>query len=101
MRIVLLANYEPDAQQSMLRFGAMLEAGLTARGHEVRVVRPRKVFGRRASGGLAKWLGYLDKYVVFPRALRLHAADADVVHVVDHSNALYVPRTRAMPWIAT
>lgn len=101
MRVVLVGNYEPDAQQSMLRFGAMLMAGLKTRGHDVRLVRPDAVFGRGVSTGFGKWLGYVDKYLLFPRQLRRLTHGADLVHVVDHSNAVYVPSRRTVPWVVT
>jgi len=105
MKILLIANYAPDAQQSMLRFGDMLARGLAGRGIETETVRPPVRWRRwfpRAPAAAAKWLGYLDKYVVFPRELRRATAEAGLVHIVDHSNAVYVPSgpTRA-PWVVT
>lgn len=110
MNVLLVGNYRPDAQQSMLRFGAMLEQGLAARGFAVATIAPRKrwlALASRAGRGAAKWLGYLDKYAVFPRELRrrvaeLAAAGPLVVHIVDHSNAVYVPRRAGgVPWVVT
>jgi glycosyltransferase involved in cell wall biosynthesis len=40
---------------------------------------------------LFKWLGYADKFVLFRRELRRAARSADIVHLCDHSNAMYVP----------
>ncbi len=108
MRILLVCNYAPDAQQSMRRFGEMLHDGLAHGGCEVSTVAPfprfQKLFGERKG----KWLGYLDKYVLFPSALarrvrteRRGARNPLVVHIVDHSNAVYVPRRSAEPWVAT
>lgn len=96
MRVLLIANYAADAQQSMLRFAAMLQSGLPASGLEVETLAPARVFGRPAAAytGVGKWLAYLDKYVLFPWKLRRRARrlgrDA-VVHICDHSNAMYVP----------
>jgi hypothetical protein len=39
---------------------------------------------------LWKWLSYADKYVLFPPLLRRCAKAADLVHICDHSNAMYV-----------
>lgn len=108
MKIALVTNYAPDGQQSMLRFGALLERELAARGHDVTCLAPQPRSNdrwlRRLVG--AKWSGYVAKYVSFPSELRdaLHAgpaAAADLLHVVDHSNAVYVPTRRDRPWIAT
>lgn len=96
MRVLLIANYLPDAQQSMLRFGALLGGELPARGIAVKTLAPRRVFGREKAAyhGVGKWLAYLDKYVLFPWTLRWRVrrlgTDA-VVHICDHSNAMYAP----------
>lgn len=103
MKVLLVANYEPDRQESMLRFATALETGLRAAGCIVTVARPRPFFGRLRWGntGLAKWLGYLDKFVLFPPRLRRAARGADVVHICDHSNAMYVPHVEARPHLVT
>lgn len=108
MRILLVGNYLPDRQQSMLRFGATLHEQLRARGQDVHLLAPEPRWPRWLGGGRSKWAGYLDKYVLFPsrlsRWVRAHTAAASgraVVHVVDHSNAVYVPRQPTVPWVAT
>ena len=40
MKILLIANYLPDGQQSMQRYAAMLQEGFTGAGHDVRLIRP-------------------------------------------------------------
>ncbi len=103
MKLLLIGNYAPDAQQSMLRFENVLAHALARRGYDCEVVRPRPVFLRAGrSGGLAKWLGYVDKYLLAPREIARRARGCDIVHVLDHSNAVYVPRqpTEAR-WVAT
>jgi glycosyltransferase involved in cell wall biosynthesis len=95
-RVLLIGNYPRDGQESMLRFVAMLRAGLAARGIATAVAAPAAVLGRWLPtwSGPGKWLAYFDKYVLFPLRLRLRvrrlAADA-VVHICDHSNAVYQP----------
>lgn len=103
MKVLLVANYESDRQESMLRFAAALDAGLRAVGCDVIVARPPAVFGRlrRGNTGVAKWLGYLDKFVLFPPRLRLLARRVDVVHICDHSNSMYVPHVAARPHLVT
>jgi glycosyltransferase involved in cell wall biosynthesis len=108
MKVLLLCNYLSDGQQSMLRFGDLLQRGLSGRGHEVAVMRPERRVQNllRRMHGLGKWAGYVDKYLLFPRGLarkirELEAPGSGLVHVVDHSNAVYVPRRRAVPWLAT
>jgi glycosyltransferase involved in cell wall biosynthesis len=92
MNVLLVANYRPDRQQSMLRAADLIERELRSRGIQVRVVRPEPLFGRLISKWprFAKWLGYLDKYLLFPFVLIWQARRFAVVHIIDHSNAVYV-----------
>src|SRR5205814_297299 len=51
----------------------------------------------------AKWLGYLDKFVIFPRRLKklIEKQDFSLVHICDHSNSMYALKIRAPVRIAT
>lgn len=77
--------------------------GLTTAGHEVRLLRPPSVIGRLRSSdqGLGKWLGYVDKFVLFPFVLRSAVNNADVVHICDHANAFYTRHLRFVPHVVT
>jgi glycosyltransferase involved in cell wall biosynthesis len=88
MRLVLISNYIPDRQESMLRYAQMLERTLAGRVDEVRVVHPPVVMGKPAF--LRKQFSYIDKYVLGPWWLRWQCRGADVVHVCDHTNAMYL-----------
>jgi glycosyltransferase involved in cell wall biosynthesis len=107
MKILLIGNLAEDRQESMQRFTALLQAGLRSRGHEVSVLAPRlrlARFGPRYRyGGVPKYLGYFDKFVLFPRELRsaLRADRPDVVHFTDHAGAVYVSSALDLPTIAT
>ena len=91
-RILLVGNYRPDRQSSMERYADMLRKGLEARGFDVGFIRPEKVIGGGVEGGaLRKWLGYVDKYLIFPWRLRRAARGYERVHICDHSNAMYLP----------
>lgn len=98
MRVVLISNYLPDRQESMLRLAELFRGRLSARGFDVAVARPAVFFGRLAGilPRFGKWLGYLDKYVIFPLALWWRArrrpvagSEPVVFHICDHSNAMY------------
>ncbi len=98
MRILLLGNFAPDRQESMLRFSRLLAAGLRERGHEVTTWSPEprlvRLLPRYRYGGPMKLVGYFDKFVLFPRSVRRRLAreqKADVVHIVDHANSVYAP----------
>jgi glycosyltransferase involved in cell wall biosynthesis len=102
MRILLVANYEPDGQQSMRRYAAWLERVLSEHGHKVTVARPQPFFSRLSShSALSKYLGYLDKFVLFPPRLRRMARGQDIVHVLDHSNSVYLRPLRELPNLIT
>lgn len=99
MRILLISNYRPDAQQSMQRYADWLARSLASRGHQVSVIRPEPFFSRltcgvRRLGVLAKYLGYIDKFVIFPFKLRTEARKHDLTHILDHSNSMYLAHLR-------
>jgi len=103
VKILLVSNYENDRQESMQRFALLMQRGLSEAGHEVRVRRPAVLAGRlKTSGqGFSKWLGYIDKFAIFPAALTRAADWADIVHICDHSNAMYSLHISTRPVIVT
>jgi glycosyltransferase involved in cell wall biosynthesis len=103
VKILLVANYRPDRQPSMLGFASLMEQGLKNAGHRVQKAHPPVVFGRLARWlpVASKWLGYLDKFVLFPPLLRQAARDADIVHICDHSYAMYARKGRRIPYVVT
>ena len=110
LSVLLVGNYEPDGQQSMQRFAAVMAKGLAAAGADVTAIRPEPFFGRLHPGarGLGKWLGYLDKFFVFPRQLKHRVRELRegrngrfVVHICDHSNAPYTRCLRDVPHLVT
>jgi glycosyltransferase involved in cell wall biosynthesis len=106
--IVLVGNFLPDRQESMLRFEHALSDGFSARNLPVETWRPEPIFakwmGPYRYGGFPKYLGYLDKFVLFPRTIRKRlrrAAPGTIYHIVDHSNAVYAPHFRQVPLVVT
>jgi glycosyltransferase involved in cell wall biosynthesis len=97
---ILIGNYRPDGQESMLRFTELLADGLRNCGMTVEVLTPQRILiGKNAnsSQGIAKWLGYVDKWILFPLTLRRivkkrrrELGDAIRFHICDHSNAPYL-----------
>jgi len=104
LMILLIGNYPLERQQSMERFAIMMLDGLTAAGIQAEVIRPRPFFGRFRFAGcfVTKWLAYLDKFVLFRRALarKLRERPA-LVHICDHSNAMYAKAARELPVVIT
>ncbi|MFN2542201.1 MAG: glycosyltransferase, partial [Chthoniobacterales bacterium] len=102
--VLLIGSYPPDRWQSMLRFGQMMLDGLRDAGVDARLIQPPVVFGRiRLFGATAaKWLGYIDKFVLFQWQLRRSlAARPAVVHICDHSDATYARAAGAFPLLIT
>ena len=90
--VVLIGNYLLDRQESMLRFRDLIESRLKAAGYTTESIYPQGYFGSMIrEGPLAKWLGYIDKYLLFPPRLAMLARGYDRVHICDHSNAVYLP----------
>ena len=98
--VLLIGNYAPDRQQSMRRFAVMMLDGLAAAGVQAELIQPKTFSGRfRSAGGfVAKWLAYIDKFILFPLQLRRRLNSAPVlVHICDHSNAMYARQIRGVP----
>jgi len=92
----------------MLRFAGLLTAGLRAHGHEVSTWSPEprlvRLLPRYRYGGPSKFVGYFDKFVLFPQRVRRRLRRekrADVVHILDHANAVYGPLFSGRPLLAT
>jgi glycosyltransferase involved in cell wall biosynthesis len=94
MKIVLIGHPLSLGSQSMPRFSEMLEAGMKARGHSVKVWNPSLNLFRLPVGRFKKWLGYIDQYIIFPIVLknRIRNSPPDTLYVVtDHALGPYVP----------
>lgn len=108
--VLLVTNYRPDGQYSMLRFSSLLKEHGQKEGICFRETNPLPKLNRKhAPKKLKKWLGYADKYLLFPRKLatetkRLTAESPGraLLHVVDHSNSPYLRKNRGrLPTLLT
>jgi glycosyltransferase involved in cell wall biosynthesis len=102
--ILLIGNYALDRQQSMQRFALMMLAGLQNSGIPAELIQPSSFFGRFRFAGsfVAKWLGYVDKFVLFRRQLARKLRERpQVVHICDHSNAMYAKSIHGVPVVVT
>lgn len=88
--MLLIGNYPPDHQESMQRFASLLQAQLQELGCASRLISPGPILTRFVTrrSRLWKWLGYIDKLIFFPIRLIKHRG-ASVIHICDHSNAIY------------
>ena len=87
----------------MLRFRDLMQTRLESAGFSTELISPRGYLGRiLQEGTLAKWLGYIDKYIFFPPGLALRLSLIKrkfpdrkiVVHICDHANAVYAGLAR-------
>jgi glycosyltransferase involved in cell wall biosynthesis len=102
--VLLIGNYPADNQPSMHRFGMMMLDGLTAAGVPVELIRPQPYLGRfrYAGNSIAKWLAYIDKFILFRSQLRRRLKSGPaLVHVCDHSNAMYAKQIHGVPVVTT
>jgi glycosyltransferase involved in cell wall biosynthesis len=99
-RILVVGNYPADQQQSMIRFAELL-VRIYQTHAEVRLVKPPVlVAGFPGLSSVArKYLGYIDKLLLFPVWLAWHARSYHLVHIADHGNSFYsfcCPRRRCI-----
>ena len=102
--VLLIGNYPLERQHSMHRFAAMLLHNLSAAGIPAELINPRPALGKffTSSGFISKWLAYVDKFILFPRQLRAKLGQRpDVVHICDHSNAMYDAHVKDTPVVVT
>jgi glycosyltransferase involved in cell wall biosynthesis len=94
MNIVLFAHPDFLGSQSMSRFAASLATAFVERGHHVSLRMPRARLRQLLSHGrVAKWAGYVDQYMIFPREIKTAIAR-------DSIDTLYVFCDQALgPWV--
>jgi glycosyltransferase involved in cell wall biosynthesis len=101
--IILIGNYPLDNQESMERFAQMLGSGFEEAGFPTEIWRPKALLGlffKSASSGFGKWMGYVDKWLIFPLIIRWRLLNKRLIntntryHICDHSNSLYL---RSLP----
>lgn len=103
MKVLLVGNYEFDGSTSMKIWAATLHRELRQEGIDVALIAPRPVLGKLkpSAHGIGKWLGYIDRFLLFPRELRAAASRADLVHICDHGGAMYAPLVAGKPCVVT
>jgi len=105
-KIILIGNSD-EFQFSMKLFPEMLLRLLEEKGMTVVLTRPKTILGKLAPwvGPLGKWLFYVDKFLLFPlhlkNVLRREGGPGVVVHICDHSNAMYVHSLAGVPHVVT
>ncbi len=103
MKILIVGNYSLENNPSMHHYAASIEWMLRNANVEFKVIRPYPLFGRILKPNIkfAKWLGYIDRYFVFPFVLYIKSSRYDLVHIVDHCNSVYQPFIKSSKIIIT
>lgn len=101
--IIILTNARAAKQWSMIGYGEMLIEAARQSGCEVVECCATSFFGRllpdTVDGWLRKFANNLDRFFVTP--VMLAGRRADIVHVVDPGNAVYLPLIRHRRSIVT
>lgn len=103
-KYVVIGHYANDQLHSMELFDSLIVKQLRKEGHEVLFWKPSIIFGsiRKNAHGLGKWLGYIDKLLIFPITLRfkLTFLQKDVLIILpDHSHGIYIPLFLGLPHV--
>ena len=84
----------------MLRFGRLITSNQEDHPSiEIEEVFPLPIFTKISTKRkFSKWAAYIDKYLVFPkklkRVLRTSRKHVNLIHILDHSNAIYLPKLK-------
>ena len=101
-QVLVITNYRADQQRSMLRFGELLTSNKNNRENLViGQTYPTPVFRKICPiGKFQKWAAYVDKYLLFPKRLKRELTSRkdlfSLIHIIDHSNAIYLPKLNRM-----
>jgi len=103
MKILLIGNYPYLYSKSMDKYANLLYDKLTERGHIVRLLKPFPILGKIKPSpiGLGKWLGYVDRFFLFIPSLKKAVSWADIIHICDQANAVYLPLVKEKPHVVT
>lgn len=96
MNLVILCHPPSLASTSMPRFARLIGEGMRSRGHGVEYVTARAITAQlgRIAPSAAKWLRYVDQFVIFPFTFRwvLQRWPDDTLFVVaDQALGMWVP----------
>lgn len=103
MRVLLVGNYPGLEQESMRRFGDLMLQGLFESGISAELWKPTYFLGRIAFGPvvLRKWIYYIDQFFIAPFFLKIRSRKFTLIHICDHSNAMYGLILGRRPWVVT
>lgn len=104
MQILLLRHYSLVEGPSMRSFADQIVDGLRSRGYVVQELTAPVLFGRLIpfSHSVAKWLGYIDQFLIFPPLLWLKARRlpcGSLCVLVDQALGPWLPWLAGRPYV--
>jgi glycosyltransferase involved in cell wall biosynthesis len=103
MNIVIFCHPAFMNSQSMPRFANMLKSAYEQRGHKVAMWSPKGLaYNLVPRGGLSKWAGYIDSFILFPQWVRkqLKIQPTDTLYVfADQALGPWVPLVKHLPHV--
>lgn len=84
----------------MKRYTAVLERAYSEL-VDLTLIRPPEPISRRWRWGGLKWVGYVEKFVFLWPLLWWRVSRADLVHIADHSDAIWALGIRRTPVVVT
>lgn len=103
MKVLLVANYKYDGSYSMQLFSNVLYCEMQKKGVDVNIISPRPIIGSIGASykGIGKWLGYVDRFILFPFYLGRIIKKYDIIHFCDHGSAVYIRKKWKISTIVT
>lgn len=100
MNIVAIGAHLTSGQ-SMHRYTELITRAYAEASADARVIVPPGPISRRWRWRGLKWVAYVEKFVVFWPLLWWHVRRADLVHILDHSDAIWALGVRSPSVVVT
>lgn len=102
MRLILINSYDIPFSKSMDLYTKSIEKGLKKK-IKVQIIYPKKILNKIDFKFLfiKKWLGYIDKYLIFGIRIFFSLNKKDIVHICDQANSILYPFIRSKYKIIT
>jgi glycosyltransferase involved in cell wall biosynthesis len=102
MKLVLINNYKIPLLKSMDLYTKSIQKGLKKK-IKVEIIYPKPILNKINFKFyiIKKWLGYIDKYLIFGIKIFFTLNKKDIVHICDQANSILFPFIRSKYKIIT
>ena len=102
MKLVLINNYKIPLLKSMDLYTKSIQKGLKKK-IKVEIIYPKQILNKINFKFyiIKKWLGYIDKYLIFGIKIFFTLNKKDIVHICDQANSILFPFIRSKYKIIT